>query len=294
MDPQSWEEHTEIRPRVPVAQRWGWLLVAGAVVAVGVAAATFFVPRRTIIDPAFHDTLVTQARALAMALDATAGTAHQRSAKLASDPVLRAAILTDAQTVADLVASEHFPLAPLAGETMELFQRDGDSVTSLVRTPPGGTPLHWMPGSGTRLETIGNALVVIVSAEVDRLKDGVGYKATISGSLAIADPIGLDRVRAELGKVCATAVLDGAGKGSLVVLPPSPGAVGAPVRLTVRPNPEWFGDLTLVVEPRTRSIEQAWVPPVRYGLFGLAALLLIARIAAGKRRSPAPRAGRRG
>ena len=294
MDPHSWDEHTEIRPRVVFVRPWRWLLVAAAIVAIGVAAATFFVPRRTIIDPAFHDTLVAQARALATALDRTAGMAHQRSAKLAGDPLLRAAILTDAQTVADLVASEHFPLAPLAGETMELFQRDGDSVTSLVRTPAGGTPLHWMPGSGTRLETIGNALVVIVSAEVERLKDGVGYKATISGSLAIADPIDLDRVRAELGKVCATAVLDGAGKDSLVVLPPSPGDVGSPVRLTVRPNPEWFGDLTLVVEPRTQTTEQAWVPPVRYGLFGLAALLLIARIAVGTRRSPARRADRRG
>lgn len=294
MDPQSWEEHTEIRPRVAFGRRWGWLLVGGAVVAVGVAAATFFVPRRTVIDPAFHDTLVTQARALASALDATAGTAHDRSAKLASDPLLRAAILTDAQTVADLVASEHFPLAPLAGETMELFQRDGDSVASLVRTPAGSAPLRWMPGSGTRLENIGNALEVIVSAEVERLKDGVGYKATISGSLAIADPIGLDRVRAELRKVSATAVLDGAGKASLVVLPPSSGAVGSPVRLTVRPNPEWFGDLTLVVEPRTRTIAQSWVAPVRYGLLALAALLLIARIAAGMRSSPARRADRRG
>ena len=206
---------------------------------------------------------------------------------------MRAAILTDMETVADLVASEHFEVKPLAGETIELFQRDGNSVTSLLRTPANAPAIRFMAGAGTRLENVGVALHVIVTAEVERLKDGLGYKPTISGSLALSEPIALDDVRTKLAAVALSASITGAGKTPLVVLPVAPGSAGAPLHATIHPNPEWFADLTLVASPRTIHAHQSWIMPVRILGFALAALLFVfsARIAAGTRRSPRPRAG---
>ena len=291
----NWEEeHTEEVPRIVRARRVGRVLVAGAGIAASLAAATWFAPRRAAADPRAAAVVRAQAVALARALDTTAGTAHARSDQLASDSLMRAAILTDAKTVADLVASKQFTLAPLAGETMELFQLDGDQVTSLVRTPPGAAPIRWMRGEGTRIENVGDGLNVVVSAEVERLKDGAGYKTTISGSLAISDPIALDAVRTQLAGIALSAVIEGAGKAPLVVLAPQPGTAGAALRENVHPNPEWFGDLTLSAIPRTRAVRPTWTAPVRDGGFAIAALLLIVRIAAGMRRTPERRADRPG
>ena len=299
--PESWDhDSTDLIPRIVRTRRSLQILLASATVALAAALATWAVPARTLVDPAAADVVRDQAAAIATALDRTASTAHQRSDQIATDPLMRAAILTDTQTVADLVQSEHFEVKPLAGETIELFQRDrdsgGDSVTSLLRTPANAPAIRFMPGAGTRIENVGAALHVIVTAEVERLKDGQGYKPTISGSLALSDPMALDDVRKKLAAVAVSASITGAGKTPLVVLAPSAGTAGAPLHATIHPNPEWFADLTLEVSPRTTRAAQSWILPVRIAGFALAALLFVlsARIAAGTRRSPGPRAGRPG
>ena len=99
------------------------ITLASATVALGAALATWAVLLDARVDPSAADVVRDQAAAIATALDRTAGTAHQRSDQIATDPLMRAAILTDMETVADLVASEHFEVKPLTGETIELFQR---------------------------------------------------------------------------------------------------------------------------------------------------------------------------
>jgi len=299
--PESWDhDSTDLIPRIVRTRRSLQVTLALATVALAAALATWAVPARPVVDPAAADVVRDQAAAIATALDRTASTAHQRSDQIATDPVMRAAILTDTQTVADLVKSEHFEVKPLAGETIELFQRDrdtgGDTVTSLLRTPANAPAIRFMPGAGTRIENVGAALHVIVTAEVERLKDGQGYKPTISGSLALSDPMALDDVRKKLAAVALSASITGAGKTPLIVLAPSPGTAGPPLHATIHPNPEWFADLTLEVSPRTTHGHQSWILPVRIGGFALAALLFVlsARIAAGTRRSPGSRAGRPG
>jgi hypothetical protein len=304
-EPQSWDhDSTDLIPRIVRTRRRLQVLLAAATVALAAALATWAVPARTLVDPAAADVVRDQAAAIATALDRTAGTAHQRSDQIATDPVMRAAILTDTQTVADLVKSEHFEVKPLAGETIELFQRDrdsgGDTVTSLLRTPANAPAIRFMPGAGTRIENVGAALHVIVTAEVERLKDGQGYKPTISGSLALSDPMALDDVRKKLAAVALSASITGAGKTPLIVLAPAAGAArgtdGVSLHATIHPNPEWFADLTLEAAPKTIRARQSWILPVRIIGFALAALLFVlsARIAAGTRRSPGPQAGRPG
>lgn len=299
--PESWDhDSTDLIPRIVRTRRSLQVTLAVATVALAAALATWAVPARMVVDPAAANVVRDQAAAIATALDRTASTAHQRSDQIATDRLMRAAILTDSQTVADLVQSEHFEVKPLAGETIELFQRDrdsgGDTVTSLLRTPANAPAIRFMPGAGTRIENVGAALHVIVTAEVERLKDGQGYKPTISGSLALSDPMALDDVRKKLAAVALSASITGAGKTPLIVLAPAPGTAGAPLHATIHPNPEWFADLTLEAAPRTMRAHQSWILPVRIAGFALAALLFVlsARIAAGTRRTPAPRAGRPG
>lgn len=276
---ESWEENTDLLPRVAWQRRSARLLIAGGVVAAAAALGTFAVPAARRDDPRAAEVLRSQADRLATALDTTARTAHDRSDQIASDNTLRAVILTDAKTVADLVASNEWKLQPLTGETMELFQLDGDQVASLVRTPAGAAPIRYMRGAGTRLENVGDSMHVVVTAGVERLKDGLGYKPTISGSLAVSDPIDLAAVRAQLAPIAVSAMIEGAGKAPLVVLPAVQGqTAGTPVRATVHPNPEWFGDLTLVVTPRTTLATPAWIWPVRIAAAVLALALLVAAI----------------
>jgi hypothetical protein len=277
----TWEENTDLLPRVVRARRSSRITVIGLFVAAAIAAVTFAVPAPPRIDPNAELVVRAQAIDLATALDSTARTAHDRSDRIAGMPLLRAAILTDAKTVADLLASKEFALQPLAGETMELFQRDGDSVTTLARTPANAAPIRWMRGAGTRLENVGDGLHVVVSAGVDRLKDGDGYKPTISGSLAVSDPIDLSHVRAQLATVATSALLERAGGVPLVVLAGSGGS--DLIRATVHPNPEWFADLTLVATPRAGAGRPAWILAARIA----AAVLALGAIAGafiGRRR----------
>ena len=278
----TWEENTDLLPRV-VRARWSVrITITGVIVAAAIAGATFLVPAGNRMDTQTELVVRAQAIDLATALDATARTAHARSDQIAGNPVLRAVILTDAKTVADLLASKEFTLEPLAGETMELFQRDGVLVNSLVRTPPNAAPIRWMRGAGTRLENVGDGLHVVVTAGVERLKDGLGYKPTITGSLAVSDPIDLTKVRAQLATVATSAVLEGAGGAPLVVLDGPRGR--DPVRATVHPNPEWFADLTLVVTPRTHLGRPAWVTVVRIASAAIALLLLVGALIQRRRR----------
>jgi hypothetical protein len=293
--PESWDhDSTDLIPRVVRTRRSLQVTLALATVTLAAALATWAIPPRTLVDPAAADVVRDQAAAIATALDRTASTAHQRSDQIATSPLMRAAILTDTQTVADLVASEHFEVKPRAGETVELFQRDGTSVTSLLRTPATAPAIRFMAGDGTRIENVGTALHVIVTAEVERLKDGLGYKPTISGSLALSEPIALDDVRKKLATVAISASITGAGKTPLIVLAPTAGSAGAPLHATIHPDPEWFADLTLVAAPRTLRSHQSWILPVRIAGFALALLFFVlsARTAAGTRRTPGQRAGR--
>jgi hypothetical protein len=278
---ESWEENTDLIPRVVWARRSARLLISGVLAAAVIAGATFAVPATPHVDARAEEVLRAQAIDLATALDTTARTAHARSDQIAGNDVLRAAILTDAKTIADLMASKQLSLQPGPGETMELFQRDGDQVTSLVRIPANAAPIRWMRGAGTRLENVGDRLHVVVTAGVDRLKEGEGYKPTISGSLAVSDPIDLAAVRTQLATAVTSAVLEGAGATPLVVLDGP--RDGQTLRATVHPNPEWFGDLTLVVTPKTHLARPAWVGAVRI-VSALVALVLLAMVIVRKRK----------
>ena len=215
---------------------------------------------------------------------------------------MRAAILTDSQTVADLVQSEHFEVKPLAGETIELFQRDrdsgGDTVTSLLRTPGerARDPVHARGRHAHRERRRGTPCDRHRRGWRSSFEGRAGLQADDQQLARLSDPMALMTCEeARRGRAVGVGIT-GAGKTPLVVLAPASGTAGAPLHATIHPNPEWFADLTLEVAPKTIRTHQSWILPVRIVGFALAALLFVlsARIAAGTRRSPAPRADRPG
>jgi hypothetical protein len=115
------EEHTEILARVAWARRrpsMMWLVGAGGSLTVAVAITLFAtrpIERETTLE------LERDASDIGRAVDAAAQAAHQRADIIANMPILRAAILTDAMTAADVMRNE-LDLRLIPGEVVELSQ----------------------------------------------------------------------------------------------------------------------------------------------------------------------------
>src|SRR5215470_7609731 len=110
------EEHTEVLARAVwthrrPSTRW---LGGAAMWFTAAIAITMCAPHSThTLAPATIAALKHQAAELGLTIDAAIGAAHQRAQGVASTSMMRAAILTDAATVADVMKSEFkFQLAP--------------------------------------------------------------------------------------------------------------------------------------------------------------------------------------
>src|SRR5262245_52047428 len=79
--------------------------VLGLLAGFGALSFTSLGTHRTV-DPAIAATVDAEAKGIASALDANARAAYQRAVDIATTPMVRAAILTDAATVQDMANSE--------------------------------------------------------------------------------------------------------------------------------------------------------------------------------------------
>ena len=104
-------------------------------------------------------------------LDARVTSAQLRVDALARTPMLRAAIETDGATILDMVRTEGlFELVP--GETIEIYQRRGESLHSLVRLPATNPPV---PPS-----------TVVRNSELTVTAPIMNQRGEIAGAIAIA------------------------------------------------------------------------------------------------------------
>lgn len=263
---ESWEEHTEIVPRVVYARRRrAVMFLVLAAVAFGVGALTLVVPHRHRVERATLDTLTADAQQLAVVLHAALKQTLDRAEGFAGTPVLEAGILTDAATVADIVATE-YRLKTRPGETLELFQVRGDSVTSLVRVPAGARPLTLVQGKRVRLENRGG-LAVVATAEVAPYNDA----ADLAGELAVG--VGLDLSSLRLARSTVEANLVGAGAPIPLVSTRTPG--GPSVTLPIALDAKWqLGPLALHAVPRLSGYHPTWLVALRYVSLGLAVAFL--------------------
>jgi len=272
------EEHTEVLERAVwphrrPSVRW---LGGGAMWFVLAIAITMCAPHSThTLDPATIPALEHQADELGLTIDAAARAAHQRAQGVASTPMMRAAILTDAATVADVMKSEFkFQLAP--GEVVELFQIHDGAIDTLIRMPSSAPGLPRVPGRDrdrdpTLVEIDHGDLRVVVGAHVDRLKDGEGYDDHVAGLFMLSSPVGLEAIRQQLAVYADDATLVDAGR-AIHLVHQAPPAADRARSLAV---PTHAAKLTLTVVPALTGHRAPWLDLARNISCALGALMLI-------------------
>jgi hypothetical protein len=195
-----------------------------------------------------------------------------RADGIATSPMLRAAIETDAATLGDLANTEMVFTAD-HGESLEVFQLHGDKPTSLLRIPAKAAALPALKGRTTELHSDGRGVTLVASAPVS------GYRSGVAGGLVISTPVDLAAIRRTLGDHAAAATLTGLGH-DLVLVEPHGVTTGTPVKLPVPASTDvTTAVVTLIATPQPAT-GLTWARPARY-LSGGLVVLLLAGFAAG-------------
>jgi serine/threonine protein kinase len=204
---------------------------------------------------------------VASVFDAAARSAHMRADGIATTPMLRAAIETDAATLRDLAHSEMVFIAG-KGEALEVYQFVGDKPASLLRIPKSAQALPPLKGRDTRITSDGGGVTVLASAPIS------GYRAGAGGGIVISTPVDLASIRRALEDHVIGASLT--GMGSDLALVESRGDIGgAPVKLAIPSSGDWAaGTAALVATPKKAS-GLTWAGPARALSGGLSVLLLL-------------------
>jgi len=249
----------------PPARRGTALWLVGAAIA-GIFGVGVTVADQMAIsaeDRATAAALSADAEKIASTLDAAARAGHMRADGIATTPMLRAAIETDAATLGDLATNE---MVFTAGkdEALEVFQFTHGKATPLLRIPKTAPALQPLQGREARVHSDGRGLTVAASAPI----------SGTAGGIVVAMPVDLGAVQRSLAQHAISASIVGLGS-ELVVVPAGTGLAGAPVDLPVPAIGAWTASgVTLKAAPR-RTAGLAWAKPVRAASGGLCALLLL-------------------
>lgn len=181
-------------------RRWHVLWLAGAILW-SIAATTFAIRARP--DRSSVDALYARGEMLATTLDAEARTTQMRAEGLAASPVLRAAIETDAATLADMARDHHPALALRPGETLELYQLSGGQRSLLLRLPADATPLVPPATGQASLESANKRVVVTATAAVSN------ERSRLAGELVLSSTADLAPVTKRIAEYARGAVLVG-------------------------------------------------------------------------------------
>ena len=251
------------------ARRTPALLLAGAVIA-GVAALAVSVGDRMIggaEDRAAASALATDVERLASTFDASARAAQLRADGIATTPMLRAAIETDAATLGDLASTAMvFTAGP--GESLEVFQLAAGRSRSLLRIPRTAAALQAIDGRSTRFRSDGLGVTLLASAPIS------GYRAGIAGGVVVSTPVDLTSIRRALNEHTAGASLIGLGS-ELVLVDARGGAGATQVELPVPSMGAWTGGAARLLATRVPAAGLPWAHPVRYIAGALSVLLLL-------------------
>lgn len=268
------EEHTEVLARaVWTHRRPSMLWIGGAAMWFTAAIAiTMCAPHSThTLAPATVVALEHQASELGLTIDAAVRAARQRAQSVTQTPMMRAAVLTDAATVADVMKNEFkFQLAP--GEVVELFQVHDGQIDTLIRMPATAAALPRIKDRDVAMVEIDGAdLRVIAGERVVRLKTGEGYDTRTSGMFMLSSPIGLEAIRQQIATSADDATLVDASRAIHLVHQPSATA-GHTLSL---PVPTEAAKLTLTVVPALTGHRAPWLDLARNISVVLGALMLI-------------------
>jgi serine/threonine protein kinase len=243
-------------------------LVAAAVA--GVIAVAVSVADQMIVsaeDRAAAAALAADVERVVSVFDAAARSAHIRADGIATTPMLRAAIETDAATLRDLAHSEMVFIAG-TGEALEVYQFTGNKPISLLRIPKTAPALLPLKGRDTRIGADDRGVTVVASAPIS------GYRAGVAGGIVISTPVDLTSIRRALDDHTLGASLTGLGN-EVVLVEPRGGAGGAPVKLAVPAGGEWKAGAATLVATLKQGAGLTWAWQARTVSGGLSALLLL-------------------
>jgi serine/threonine protein kinase len=269
--PLPGEQRTGLTPASerPIVRRSRglWLIAAAAAAAVAVIVT---VADHTILGAAERATssgLTADIEKLAAALDSASRSAHLRADGIATTPMLRAAIETDAATLSDLANTEMVFTAD-HGEVLEVFQFRGDRATSLLRIPKTALSVQPLKGRSTQFHSDGKGVTMAASAPIS----GSTMRAGIAGGLVISAPIDLSSIRRAFTEHAMRASL--IGLGNELTLVGSGAAAGTSIKLPLPSSGDWnTGGVTVVATPKPAT-GLLWAGQVRAMSGGLAVLLL--------------------
>jgi serine/threonine protein kinase len=251
---------------VPQTRRPSPLWLVGAVLAGLFAVSISFVGR--LIDRAADDTaaatLDADAERLAAALDAGARAARLRADGIATAPLVRTAIETDAATMRDLSRSEStFSVAE--GETLEILQTRNGKTTTLLRRPESGPATQPLAGTTTRVEASGKQVFVVAGAPIDG-------PSRITGSLAITSRIDLTAATRQLAEHAVEASLRGTNVDVPLIDPRD--APRGPARTIPLPTTGELAAAALTLVAVPLATPSTWIASARLAGIAAAALLL--------------------
>jgi hypothetical protein len=190
-------------------------------------------PVRAVGTPAAVEA---SAELIGVTLDAEARAALVQAQAIASSSMLRAAIQTDAKTLADMVRDHDLVVSVERNETVEVFQMRDGARASLLRIPAGAPSLEAPPPGKMRIIRHGNGVAAIATAPITN-------QSGVEGEVVISIPIDLEPVKARLrphvigstltGLASPVSLVTAAGTGTAVEVPISTKLVdSAPLKLT--------------------------------------------------------------
>jgi serine/threonine protein kinase len=145
----------------------------------------------------------TEVERLGASLSAQVRDLQMRAGAVATMPMLRAAIETDAATITDLVGHEKL-FSPRPGEVMELVQRLADHPSVLVRIPPDATPLMATEGQRAELRIDDHGAKLLVTVDVAPLYADKG----MHGAVVLGQPVDLADARQRISPLAPDAALE--------------------------------------------------------------------------------------
>lgn len=254
-------------PGVPTGRRRApiWPLIGAVVAGLAAGGVTLVgTAMRAAAAKAGAAAFDSDAQRLSSAIDMAVRAVHMRADSIATAPMLRAAIETDAATMKDLAHTEYI-FSPSQGETIEIFQGSGASWTSVLRVPDSASPIRPPAGRDAQLTLAGNTLALVDAALIS------GYSSKGGGLVAIRTTVDLATVKQSLATHAVSAAI--VGPTSRLELVASQGDAGGPAR-TIDIHRSASGVLSLVAVP-IASAAAPWLTPVCFGCVAFAVVFAL-------------------
>lgn len=172
------------------------------------------------------EALESRGELIATAIDGDARAAIVRAEAIAASPVLRAAIDTDANTVADMARDRDMALSLRDHDIVEIYQLRAGKRSLLLRLPANAPPLDAPAAGQARVDEATNRLVVVASAAI------ANGRSAVAGELVLATPVDLVSVTKRIAEQASGAQLVGMRKP--VVLAPSNSAPNVTVPISAK------------------------------------------------------------